>query len=568
MHTDHKPLTFFTSSDVHEGIYGHWADQLQRLNIKIVYIPGPRNKAADGLSRTIFKGENCHPINDSFQEALADIKSHGPMWIWKDGPGGYNAFLESLSQSQQKEVLTEGTLEGVEAFTTTVNEGNTVAEWDAGYRGSEWFGFVYRFLQGEEKPKPDTLRKAFKYRIDLTTGVMWIHRGDDAYLPCIPETHVLRILQASHDNGGHWGKEGTLAKLRSLVYWPGQSEDVEKYIKGCIQCARHGPATRSQPLHPIKVFHPMQLLGMDWIGPLPTTSKGMIYIFHVICYFTRFSFTFPCATANSSDVVRFLSLIFVQFRKPLAIYCDRGHHFDSEETKTFVSGQGISLSFSASGASKSTGMIEVSNRILEGVMRKGDSVEWDQGLARSTQQVNCRIIHHLQTAPSTILLGLEPSVADLDAKLAFVPPTDIESWVVQISDPVTHARKIRDYCNYRAQTHDRVRQLSSRKKERDAARYDAGVTRAFHELGTMVMIYQKRTAKMEARWRGPFRITGYGGVHGLSWEVSQLNGRKIRGAFHGDHLKPFIERTGYLATGEMFEQSQTVRRRRARKGKK
>lgn len=57
VHTDHKPLTFFTSSDVHEGIYGHWADQLQRLNIKIVYIPGPRNKAADSLSRTIFKGE-------------------------------------------------------------------------------------------------------------------------------------------------------------------------------------------------------------------------------------------------------------------------------------------------------------------------------------------------------------------------------------------------------------------------------------------------------------------------------------------------------------------------------
>lgn len=210
-------------------------------------------------------------------------------------------------------------------------------------------------------------------------------------------------------------------------------------------------------------------------------------------------------------------------------------------------------------------MIEVSNRTSEGVMRKGHSVEWDQGLARSTELENCRIIHHLQTAPSTILLGLEPSVADLDAKLSFVPPTDIESWVVQMSNPVAHAQKVRDYCNYRAQTHD---QLSSRKKEQDAARYDAGVTRVFHELDTMVMIYQKRTAKMEARWRGPFRITGYGGVHGLSGEVSQLNGRKIRGTFHGDHLKPFTERTCYLATGETFEESQTVRRRRARKGEK
>lgn len=159
----------------------------------------------------------------------------------------------------------------------------------------------------------------------------------------------------------------------------------------------------------------MQLLGMDWIGPLPKISSGMTYVFHVICYFTYFSFTFACATANSSDVIRFLGWIFVQFRKALAIYCDRGHHFDSEETKTFVSKQGISLTFSTSGASKSTGMIEVGNRILEGVMRKENNAEWDQDLAQSTHHVNGRVIHHLQAAPSTIFLGLEPSIADLDA---------------------------------------------------------------------------------------------------------------------------------------------------------
>lgn len=59
INTDHKPLTFFCESGCHEGIYGYWADQLQRLHIKIVYIPGPRNKVADGLSRTIFRAENC-----------------------------------------------------------------------------------------------------------------------------------------------------------------------------------------------------------------------------------------------------------------------------------------------------------------------------------------------------------------------------------------------------------------------------------------------------------------------------------------------------------------------------
>lgn len=74
---------------------------------------------------------------------------------------------------------------------------------------------------------------------------------------------------------------------------------------------------------------------------------------------------------------------------------------------------------------------------------------------------------------------------------------------------------MREYCKYRAQTHDRIRQLSREKQERDAERYDAGVSRVYHEIDSLVMVYQKKVGKLEARrWRGPFRVTGSGGVHG------------------------------------------------------
>lgn len=49
------------------------------------------------------------------------------MWVWKDGAGGYNAFLESLSPGGQNEFLTEGTLEGVNVFTIVVNKENAAA---------------------------------------------------------------------------------------------------------------------------------------------------------------------------------------------------------------------------------------------------------------------------------------------------------------------------------------------------------------------------------------------------------------------------------------------------------
>ena len=69
-------------SDLHEGIYGHWADSLRRLNIEIKYIPGPRNKVADGLSRTLFHTDLKDASVEDCSKMLAD---QGPRWIWKDG---------------------------------------------------------------------------------------------------------------------------------------------------------------------------------------------------------------------------------------------------------------------------------------------------------------------------------------------------------------------------------------------------------------------------------------------------------------------------------------------------
>lgn len=79
IHTNQKLLTFFTSSEVHERVYGYCIDQIHRLNVRIVYIPGPRNKVAHGLSRTIFRKKDCFTTNNLYSEALAHIKTHRPI---------------------------------------------------------------------------------------------------------------------------------------------------------------------------------------------------------------------------------------------------------------------------------------------------------------------------------------------------------------------------------------------------------------------------------------------------------------------------------------------------------
>lgn len=65
-------------------------------------------------------------------------------------------------------------------------------------------------------------------------------------------------------------------------------------------------------------------------------------------------------------------------------------------------------------------------------------------------------------------------------------------------------------------------------------------------LDPAVMLYQEHNKRFQLRWRGLFQIASNGGAHGLSFKLQQLNGRRIRGAIHDEHLKRFVSRTGYL----------------------
>ena len=75
IHTDHKLLTRFLTSDAYEGIYSHWADRLRRFNIIIKYIPSQK-KVADGLLQTLFYNEDCG-TNENVEEAAKILSRKG-----------------------------------------------------------------------------------------------------------------------------------------------------------------------------------------------------------------------------------------------------------------------------------------------------------------------------------------------------------------------------------------------------------------------------------------------------------------------------------------------------------
>ncbi|POS82473.1 hypothetical protein EPUL_006440, partial [Erysiphe pulchra] len=68
----------------------------------------------------------------------------------------------------------------------------------------------------------------------------------------------------------------------------------------------------------------------------------------------------------------------------------------------------------------------------------------------------------------------------------------------------------------------------------------------------MVMLYDHKESgkKLRATWRGPFVNTGYGGDMQRSYNLRQISGKPISRHYHGDSLKPFLLREGYIVTNE------------------
>ncbi|XP_013382157.1 uncharacterized protein LOC106152958 [Lingula anatina] len=88
---------------------------------------------------------------------------------------------------------------------------------------------------------------------------------------------VKDILHEYHSSatGGHSGINATLTKIRAHFMWSRMKEDVMEYIQACDKCQKQSHIkTQSPELKPITVTEAMELVGMDLIGPLPTTQNG------------------------------------------------------------------------------------------------------------------------------------------------------------------------------------------------------------------------------------------------------------------------------------------------------
>ena len=145
---------------------------------------------------------------------------------------------------------------------------------------------------------------------------------------------------------------------------------------------------------------------MNFIKSLFVIKAGNIHILNFIYYFSRFNISFAIKTTNVEDVIWYLKLAFVMYRKFYTIYYDRGHYFFNNKFKKFLRLKEVNIIYNLFGFFKSIKMIEAFNKILEAILRKfffQINLKWNRRLFKSTSSVNLRIIEHLSIFFTSIL---------------------------------------------------------------------------------------------------------------------------------------------------------------------
>ena len=126
----------------------------------------------------------------------------------------------------------------------------------------------------------------------------------------VPKQLRRRVIQAVHDGAltAHPGVVHTCSLLVECAYWPRLRGDAINYVLSCKLCQQM-KRKKSQNIlsRPVSIASsPFQHIGVDIVGPLPTTRHGHTFILTVVDHHSRWAEAIPLAEQTTRSIARAL----------------------------------------------------------------------------------------------------------------------------------------------------------------------------------------------------------------------------------------------------------------------
>ena len=136
------------------------------------------------------------------------------------------------------------------------------------------------------------------------------------------------LIQVYHDSpiGMHRGRDATYGALSHDFYWRNMAKHVRNWIRRCPACIKFKSTDPKHGPMQIRTFdHPFNTLGIDYVGPLPTTSSGNKWILTAVCPYSNFLRAIPVPDKQATTAARTMfNDVFLQYGFPSILQSDRG----------------------------------------------------------------------------------------------------------------------------------------------------------------------------------------------------------------------------------------------------
>jgi hypothetical protein len=245
VYTDHEALlSALKKSDNLTGRIVGWQLKLSEFDLKIVYVKGKENTLADGMSRLPAR------------------------WIPQGGPWKEDSCLDVMALSEAGEELARGRREKRRVWKEWIED-----EW---YGGVVWFRLFNEVRDGEKSLSRWKwwARKAANFRLigDPKDPQLTYVERDGKQSWCVRSPDVNKALTWAHDCHGHFAGAMTVRQLKGKYYWPSRHTDALKFCRACPNCQFIAPKLPSQEIKPVLHLSPMDLIGMDFLGPISRSA--------------------------------------------------------------------------------------------------------------------------------------------------------------------------------------------------------------------------------------------------------------------------------------------------------